>query len=50
MQKYFENLDDYNDHRRHPLMDKAICYVRMTIMFLCCLAIMFAVCGILEKA
>lgn len=48
MQKYFDNLDDYDDHSRHPLMDKVICYIRMTIIFLSCLAVLFAVCGSLE--
>lgn len=48
MRQYYDNLDDYYDHSRHPLMDKVICYVRMTIIFLCCLALLFAICGILE--
>jgi hypothetical protein len=48
MQKHYENLDDYDDHSRHPLMDKVICCVRMTIIFLCCMAVLLVVCGLLE--
>jgi len=48
MQKYFDSLDDYEDHSRHPLMDKVICNMRMALIFLACLALLFAVCGTLE--
>lgn len=48
MQKYFDKLDDYDDHSRHPLMDKVICYTKMALIFLSCLALLFAVCGSLE--
>ncbi len=48
MQKYFDNLDDYTDHSRHPVIDKVICYMKMALIFLASLALLFAVCGSLE--
>jgi len=48
MKKHYENLDDYTDHSRHPLMDKVICNMKMALIFLSCLALLFAVCGSLE--
>jgi FtsH-binding integral membrane protein len=48
MQKYFDNLDDYTDQSRHPVMDKVICYMKMALIFLASLALLFAVCGSLE--
>ena len=48
MKKYFINLEDYKDASRNPLIDKIICYVRMTLIFVMSLAAMLAVCGALE--
>ena len=48
MQKYFTNLKDFKDANKHPLRDKVVCYVRMTLIFVMSLAAMLAVCGALE--
>jgi hypothetical protein len=48
MQKYFTNLKDYKCASKHPLRDKIICNVRMTLIFLVSMTLMLAVCGALE--
>ena len=48
MQKYFTSLEDYKGTSEHPLRDKIVCYVRMTLVFLVSMTLMLAVCGALE--
>lgn len=48
MQKYFTNLEDFKGVSKHPLKDKVVCYVRMTLIFVVSLAAMLAICGALE--
>lgn len=46
--KYFTDLEDYKAVSKHPLRDKIICYVRMTLIFVASLAAMLAICEALE--
>ncbi len=48
MQMYFTNLEDYKGVSKHPLRDKIVCYVRMTLIFVVSISLMLAVCGALE--
>ncbi len=48
MQKYYENLDDFDDGSRSPLMDWTIYHVKLAMRFLLALVILFGTCGILE--
>jgi hypothetical protein len=48
MQKYFTNLEDYKAESKHPLREKIVCYVRMTLIFTVSLLFMLAICGALE--
>ncbi len=47
MQKYYENLDDYNDHSPSILME-AVKWIMPVIIFTASIILMFAVCGSLE--
>jgi hypothetical protein len=48
MQKYFTKLEDYKGVSKHPLRDKIICYISMTLIFIVSMLLMLGVCGALE--
>lgn len=48
MQKHFTNVKDFKEVSKHPLKDKIVCYIRMTLVFVISMAAMLAVCGALE--
>lgn len=47
MRKYYESLDDYNDHSSSRLMELTK-QALPTVIFIASLILMFAVCGSLE--